>query len=92
MGTNLTIQNSIVRPSTQQVQTKKPAPDFDIQRELNNRTFIKPLKGKGKLVNETIFNYPNLMVKGIKYKIINKNTNKRQVSLKILLLIKKLLK
>lgn len=68
MSTNL-IQNSIVRPSAQPVQQKKPAPDFDIQRELNNRTFIKPLKGKGKLVNETIFNYPNLMVKGVKYKI-----------------------
>lgn len=42
---------------------KKPMPNFDIQHELDNRTFIKPLKGKGRLVSGNIFNAPALMVK-----------------------------
>ena len=33
---------------------KKPMPDFDIERELNNRTFIKPLEGKGHLINGSV--------------------------------------
>lgn len=41
---------------------KKPMPNFDIQHELNNRTFIKPLKGKGRLISGNIFNAPALMV------------------------------
>ena len=39
----------------------KPKPDFDIQRELDNRTFIKPLKGKGKLKSGNIFMSPKYM-------------------------------
>lgn len=42
---------------------KKPMPDFDIERELNNRTFIKPLEGKGHLINGSVFNIPALVVK-----------------------------
>ena len=75
MTTNL-IQNYIAskplggyKPQQQNTQTtivnspKKPMPNFDIQHELDNRTFIKPLKGKGKLVSGNIFNAPALMVK-----------------------------
>ena len=75
MTTNL-IQNYIAskplggyKAQQQNTQTtivnspKKPMPNFDIQHELDNRTFIKPLKGKGKLVSGNIFNAPALMVK-----------------------------
>lgn len=48
---------------------EKPKPNFDIQRELDNRTFIKPLKGRGHLVNENIFNAPALMVKDAVYDV-----------------------
>ncbi len=54
MSTNL-IQNYISKP---QQTTVKPKPDFDIQNELNNRTFIKPLKGKGKLLSGNILYAP----------------------------------
>ena len=46
---------------------KKPKPHFDIEHELNNRTFIKPLEGKGHLINGNIFNMPALMVKDTIY-------------------------
>lgn len=68
MNINL-VQNYITNISSKgnnQV-SNKPKPDFDIQRELNNRTFIKPLKGRGKLVNNNFFNAPALMLKDIKY-------------------------
>ena len=41
-----------------QIAPAKPVPDFDIQHELNNRTFIKPLKGKGKLLSGNILYSP----------------------------------
>ena len=60
MSSNL-IQNFISGkqvPVYQQQTSAKPRPDFDIQRELDNRTFIKPLKGKGKLKSGNIFMSP----------------------------------
>ena len=54
---------------TTQEAPKKPKPHFDIEHELNNRTFIKPLKGKGKLVSENIFNAPAVMFKDSIYNI-----------------------
>lgn len=62
MGTNL-IQNYIAKTAPQQkpVQQQtstKPMPDFDIQRELDNRTFIKPLAGKGRLLTGNILASP----------------------------------
>lgn len=45
----------------------KPMPHFDIQHELDNRTFIKPLKGKGRLIKGNIFNAPAIMVKDAIY-------------------------
>ena len=50
-----------------QGNSKKPMPHFDIEHELNNRTFIKPLEGKGHLINGNIFNMPALMVKDTIY-------------------------
>lgn len=78
MTTNL-IQNHISAPKTlpqqpkmqgQNVQSaQKPKPDFDIERELNNRTFIKPLPSKGRLLNGNIFNAPAIMVKDAVYDV-----------------------
>ena len=78
MTTNL-IQNYISASKTlpqqpkmqgQNVQsTQKPKPDFDIERELNNRTFIKPLPSKGRLLNGNIFNAPAIMVKDALYDV-----------------------
>lgn len=50
-----------------QESSKKPMPHFDIEHELNNRTFIKPLEGKGHLINGSIFNMPALMVRDTIY-------------------------
>lgn len=78
MTTNL-IQNYISASKTlpqqpkmqgQNVQSaQKPKPDFDIERELNNRTFIKPLPSKGRLLNGNIFNVPAIMVKDAVYDV-----------------------
>jgi len=62
MGTNL-IQNYIAKPANQkkpvqQQTSKKNMPNFDIQRELDNRTFIKPLHGKGRLLTGNILASP----------------------------------
>ncbi len=57
MSTNL-IQNFKNKPQVTQIAPAKPVPDFDIQHELNNRTFIKPLKGKGKLLSGNILYSP----------------------------------
>ena len=63
MGTNL-IQNYIAnsapqkKPAAQPQAPKKPVPDFNIQRELDNRTFIKPLAGKGRLLTGNILASP----------------------------------
>ncbi len=39
-------------------EPKKAMPVFDIEHELNNKTFIKPLEGRGHLINNNILNYP----------------------------------
>ena len=65
MSTNL-IQNYISKP---QQPTVKPKPDFNIQQELNNRTFIKPLKGKGKLVSGNILYAPVDTFRDITYSL-----------------------
>ncbi len=55
------------QPIKKQEAPKKPMPDFDIQKELDNRTFIKPLTGKGRLINGNIFNAPLLFAQDIVY-------------------------
>lgn len=54
-------------PRTQQYQSDKVSKDFDIHRELTNRTFIKPLPSNGKLLHPTIMDYPAEIQKDIKY-------------------------
>ena len=75
MTTNL-IQNRIAsgninlqpqKPNQIREQAQKPKPNFDIEQELNNRTFIKPLPSKGRLLNGNIFNAPAIMVKDAVY-------------------------
>lgn len=71
MGTNL-IQNYIAAKSTPQQKVsvpQKPRPDFDIQHELDNRTFIKPLKGKGRLLTGNVLSSPKYTVDNILYNL-----------------------
>lgn len=68
MTVNL-IQSYINNHKQTTLPVKKPVPEFDIQNELENRAFIKPLQGKGKLVNGSILNAPLLMVKDMQYDI-----------------------
>ena len=65
MGTNL-INNYISSRSSTEKSYRSPAvqkikPEFDIQHELDNKTFIKPLPGKGRLLKDNIFNAPKVM-------------------------------
>ncbi len=72
MKTNL-IQNYITSTpmNSGTAQTKQPekktVPNFSIQEQLNNRTFIKPLKSKGKLVRTGLFDAPAIFVKDTIY-------------------------
>lgn len=56
-------------PKTQQYNSDKASKDFDVHKELSNRTFIKPLPSNGKLVRNTIMDYPSQVQKDIKYDI-----------------------
>lgn len=75
MTTNLinnyisTVKQPAMQASPKNIQEKKPKPDFDIETELNTRTFIKPLKGKGHLVRESIVNAPAAFIKDSAYKV-----------------------
>lgn len=69
MQTNL-IQNFILTqngPAPKTEVPKKPMPEFNIKDELDNRTFIKPLPGKGRLVKSNIFYAPVSMAKSFAY-------------------------
>lgn len=66
MKTNL-IQNFIHTQNTQ--PSKKEAPDFDIHHELANKTFIKPLKGQGRLIKSNILYAPVEMAKSFAYDV-----------------------
>lgn len=57
MSTNL-IQNFKNQTQVNNTSPAKPLPNFDIQHELDNRTFIKPLNGKGKLLSGNILYSP----------------------------------
>lgn len=47
----------------------KPKPDFNIQQELHNRNFLKPLKGKGRLVSGNILLAPKQKIDNISYNL-----------------------
>ena len=67
MRTNL-IQSYINGTSlVQQYNSDKAAKDFDVNKELNNRTFIKPLYSNGHLVRNNIFDMPAEVFKDLKY-------------------------
>ena len=75
MRTNL-IQNYIQQikthpkqeePEVKVITPKKVKPNFDINRELANRTFIKPLKGQGHIVKSNIFTAPAIFLKDMIY-------------------------
>lgn len=51
------------------VNVKRAKPNFDINRELANRTFIKPLPGRGHLVKNRITDMPAVLVKDFAYDI-----------------------
>ncbi len=82
MKTNL-IQSFIHNQNTP--PSKKEAPEFDIHRELANKTFIRPLKGQGRLVKSNIFDAPAVMVKDLAYDVnslksgVNGNANDHQL-------------
>lgn len=71
---NSYIQNYNNKPKSQPkkqdveiVNVKKAKPHFDINRELANRTFIKPLPGRGHLVKNRITDLPAVIVKDFAY-------------------------
>lgn len=52
---------------SQQYNSDKAAKDFDVHKELSNRTFIKPLPSNAKLLKPGLFDMPSVIVKDIKY-------------------------
>lgn len=56
-------------PEVKVITPKKAKPDFDINRELANRTFIKPLKGQGHIVKSNIFTAPAIFLKDTIYDV-----------------------
>lgn len=67
MSSNL-IQNYIAS-KPQQNPIKQDMPDFNIQHELDNRTFIKPLTGSGELLSGNIFSSPKQFSDSFVYKM-----------------------
>lgn len=54
-------------PATRQYNSDKAVKDFDVKKELSNRTFIKPLPSNGKLVKVGPFEVMSEFRKDIKY-------------------------
>lgn len=69
MRTNLIQAYLNGTPAAKQYNSDKAAKDFDVHKELNNRTFIKPLESNGELVRNTIFDAPAEFFKDVKYDI-----------------------
>ncbi len=67
MKTNLIQSYNPQNIVSQQYNSDKIKNDFDINKELSNRTFIKPLPANGHLVKYTIFDYPSAIFKNVKY-------------------------
>lgn len=67
MRTNL-IQSYLTNNSAvQQYNSDKIVKDFNVNKELANRTFIKPLPSNGKLVKKNLFYAPAELFKDMKY-------------------------
>ena len=59
MRTSNLIQSYIsTHPANQQYKSDKAVKEFDVHKELSNRTFIKPLPSNGKLVRNGLFDSP----------------------------------
>lgn len=67
MRTNLIQSYVNGTPIAQQYNSDKAAKDFDVHRELTNRTFIKPLPSNGKLLKPTLFDMPSVVAKDLIY-------------------------
>lgn len=67
MRTNLIQSYLNGTPLVQQYNSEKAVKDFDVNKELTNRTFIKPLPSNGTLVRNTIFDMPSEFFKDMKY-------------------------
>lgn len=52
------LSNSAKTADVEVITTRKEKPEFDITREINNRTFIRPLPPKGHIVKTGILNAP----------------------------------
>lgn len=63
------IQNYITNKTSYVPPSKKEAPEFDIHHELNNKTFIKPLPGRGKFSKMPIIHAPSAIVKNVAYDV-----------------------
>ena len=60
MRTTNLIQSYIMNaPLAKQYNSEKAAKEFDVNKELTNRTFIKPLPSNGKLLKPNIFDTPS---------------------------------
>lgn len=68
MRTNL-IQSYLQNNSqaAQQYRSDNARKNFDVKKELSNRTFIKPLPSNGHLVRNSLFDIPSEIFKDIKY-------------------------
>ncbi len=67
MRTNLIQSYLNTSNQNQQYQQDKIVKDFDVHKELANRTFIKPLPSNGKLVKTNISNFTSEVWKDMKY-------------------------
>ena len=54
-------------PASSQYNSEKAVKDFDVNKELANRTFIKPLPNNGKLIRQSIFDIPSTIKKDFSY-------------------------
>ena len=69
MKTNLIQSYLTNNTALQQYNSDKARHDFDVNKELANHTFIKPLFGNGKLVRNSIFDTPSELFKDYKYNL-----------------------
>ncbi len=63
MRTNLIQAYVNESPAVQQYNSDKAVKRFDVNKELSNRTFIKPLPSNGKLIRPSLFDMPSEMAK-----------------------------
>lgn len=65
--TNLIQSYVSSHPASQQYHSDKAVREFDVHKELSNRTFIKPLPSNGKLVRNGLFDSPSEFRKDVIY-------------------------